>query len=178
MHPTGSHSMSSAVSTWRGSPAGQEHSSGGGSPDLTCTPCPEIKKTGTPPPLQAHEQRPDCSVHLSAPGVLIQDPVRGAVLPQTCLMWTFKAWAERSVPRSGTGRQGGGVAGPHLTPGGKAGWWEVAHTRRGENLKSGSGRQSRQGTCRPALEKASNQVVSAQAGAWPWRQGEGLPGGS
>lgn len=88
-------------------------------------------------------------------------------------MWTFKAWAERSVPRSGTGRQGGGVAGPHLTPGGKAGWWEVAHTRRGENLKSGSGRQSRQGTCRPALEKAFNRVVSAQAGAWPWMQGEG-----
>lgn len=50
---------------------------------------------------------------------------------------------------------GRGVAGLHLAPGGKAGWWGSAQTRQGESLKSGSGSQGHQGTCRPALGKVS-----------------------
>lgn len=85
-------------------------------------------------------------------------------------MWTFKAWAEWRVPRNGTGRQGGRVAGPHLAPEGRLGGGR-GPTRRGEDLKSGSGRQSRQGTLGQPLRRHLNQVVSAQAGARPREAG-------
>lgn len=63
---------------------------------------------------------------------------------ETHLMWSFKAWEEWRVPKNWSGRQGGWVAGPHLTPKGDA--------RRGL-IQAQQGED--QTTCRSALEKLS-----------------------
>ena len=117
--------------------------------------CPEIQGGQEPHPC---DQCLHCPVHLWQPlGSSSQDTEeRGsAVVLETRLMWTLKAWAEWGASRSWAGRHGGRASGPHLAPGGDAGRWRLAQAHQGKYQKGGIGRQTPQKICQLALEKVS-----------------------